>query len=218
MWLIHRRPPNLTVPRRRLRLLACLLVLTAGPLQAQGAFPVDSSFTLEPGDVVRTTVWQEKDLTGQFQVDEAGRLTLPMLGVVNVTGRPWERLRDSLIKEFQSQLRNPSVTLTPLRRIQVLGEVTKPGQILADPTVSIAGAVALAGGATPLGDLRRVRLVRNGRIVVKPTSVEKLLAPGGIHSNDQIFVDRRPWIERNAAIVASTLLSATGILVTIFHR
>jgi polysaccharide export outer membrane protein len=198
--------------------IACLAVATAGHVRAQSPLPEDSSFSLEPGDVVQTSVWQEKDLTGKFQVDEAGRLTLPMLGVINVRGRPWERLRDSLINEYQSQLRNPSVTLTPLRRVQVLGEVMKPGQILADPTVSIAGAVALAGGANPNGDLHRVRVVRNGRTIVKPTSVESLLAPGGIHSNDQIFVDARPWIERNAGLVASSLLSVTGILVTIIRR
>jgi hypothetical protein len=61
-------------------------------------------------------------------------------------------------------------------------------------------------------------VVRNGRTIVKPTSVESLLAPGGIHSNDQIFVDARPWIERNAGLVASSLLSVTGILVTIIRR
>ena len=50
-----------------------------------------------------------------------------------------------------------------MRRVQVLGEVTKPGVYLADPTVSLAGLVALAGGATPGGDLHRIRVVRAGQ-------------------------------------------------------
>ncbi len=163
-------------------------------------------------------VWREKDLSGDFKVDERGRLTLPMLGVVNVAGRSFDQLRDSLIAEYQRQLKNPSITLTPLRRVQVLGEVTKPGQYLADPTLSLAGLVALAGGATPTGDLHRVRVVRNGQTVVKSASVESLMLQSGVHSNDQIFVDRRSWFERNQALVASTLVSAAGILVTIIRR
>ena len=178
----------------------------------------DTGLRLEPGAVVRTLIWREKDLSNDFKVDEKGRLTLPMLGSVNVIGRPWEGLRDSLVAEYQKQLKNPSITLTPLRRVQVLGEVTKPGQYLADPTLSLAGVVALAGGATPIGDLRRVRVVRSGQVIVKSASVESLLLQAGVHSNDQIFVDRRPWIERNGALVSSTLISAAGILITILHR
>jgi polysaccharide export outer membrane protein len=173
---------------------------------------------LEPGDVVETQVWHEKDLTGKFEVDEEGRLTLPMLGAVNVTGRPWTALRDSLIAEYQRQLKNPSITLTPLRRVQVLGEVMKPGQYLADPTLSLAGVVALAGGSTPNGDLRRVRVVRNGSTIIQSTSVEDLLLRSDVHSNDQIFIDRRSWLERNGAVAASMLISASGILVTILLR
>jgi protein involved in polysaccharide export with SLBB domain len=115
-------------------------------------------------------------------------------------------------------LKNPSVTLTPLRRVQVLGEVTKPGQYLADPTFSLAGLVALAGGATPNGDLRRVRVVRGGETIVRSASVESLLLQGGVRSNDQVFVDRRPWIERNGAIAASTLISTVSIIIALIRR
>lgn len=179
---------------------------------------MDVAFTLEPGDVVRTAIWREGDLNGDWIVDEHGRLTLPMLGEVGVTGRPWDALRDSLIAEYQAQLKNPSIILTPLRRVQVLGEVTRPGQYLADPTLSLAGLIALAGGATPDGDLHRVRVVRGGQTIIKSASVEGLLLQGGVHSNDQVFVDRRAWIERNGAFVASALISTAGIIITIIHR
>ena len=191
--------------------------------QAAGAGVPDSTladptFTLEPGDVVKTDVWREKDLTGEFSVDESGRLTLPMIGAVQVTGRPWNQLRDSLLAEYARQLRNPSVTLTPLRRVQVLGEVARPGNYLADPTLSLAGLVALAGGATFNGDLHHVRVVRGGKTIISSASVESLLLKNGVHSNDQVFVDRRSWLERNGAVVASTVIAAAGILITILHR
>jgi len=163
-------------------------------------------------------VWRELDLSGDFTVDEVGRVTLPMLGVVKVQDLQWYTLRDSLLSMYSHQLRNPSVTLTPMRRVQVLGEVARPGNYLADPTLSLAGLVALAGGATPGGDLHRVRVIRGGKTIVKSASVESLLLNADVRSNDQIFVDRRAWIERNGAFVASVLLSSAGLLVALIRR
>jgi protein involved in polysaccharide export with SLBB domain len=199
-------------------LTATILVAGSSTGHAQTIPRPDTLFSLEPGDVVQVVVWREKDLNCECRVDEVGRLTLPMLGELRVTGRPWSELRDSVIAEYHRQLRNPSVTLTPLRRVQVLGEVTKPGQFLADPTLSLAGLVALAGGATPNGDLRHIRVVRAGHVIVQSASVESLLLQAGIHSNDQVFVDRRAWVERNGAFVASALISTAGIIVALIRR
>jgi polysaccharide export outer membrane protein len=176
-------------------------------------------FVLEPGDVVRLSVWREKDLRcdSTCRVDEMGRLTLPMIGEIRVTGVQWATLRDSIMGLYAQQLKNPSVTLTPLRRVWVLGEVTRPGPYLADPTMSLAGLIAMAGGATPGGDLHRVRVVRDGSTIVNAASVESLLLQPTVRSNDQIFVDRRAWIERNGAFVASALISTASILVALIR-
>ena len=205
--------------RSLVRLTATLLgPLLIGLPRSLPAQEVTSTLLLEPGDVLQVTIWQEKDLNCTCAVDERGILTLPMLGPIKVVGRAWDALRDSLLGEYQRQLKNPSVTLTPRRRVLVLGEVAKPGPYFVDPTLSLAGIVAQSGGATPNGDLRRVRVVRNGETVVKSASIEHLLLPGGVHSNDQIFVDRRAWIERNGAFVASAIISTAGIFIALIRR
>jgi len=205
--------------RSLVRLTATLLgALLIGLPRSLPAQEVTSTLLLEPGDVLQVTIWQEKDLNCTCAVDERGILTLPMLGPIKVVGRAWDALRDSLLGEYQRQLKNPSVTLTPRRRVLVLGEVAKPGPYFVDPTLSLAGIVAQSGGATPNGDLRRVRVVRNGETVVKSASIEHLLLPGGVHSNDQIFVDRRAWIERNGAFVASAIISTAGIFIALIRR
>jgi polysaccharide export outer membrane protein len=196
----------------------CFAVYAAPVAHGQAGISLDSSFRLEPGDVVKVEVWREKDLACQCRVDELGRLTIPMLGVIKATDLNWAQFRDSLLSLYQRELRNPSVTLTPLRRVQVLGEVTKPGVIFADPTLSLAGLVAMAGGATPGGDLRRVRVVRSGQTIIQSASVESLLLQAGFHSGDQVFVDRRPWIERNGAFVASAVISTASILIALIRR
>jgi hypothetical protein len=65
-----------------------------------------------------------------FIVNEQGIVTLPLLGRVDVSSIPLGELRDRLIPQYAAQLRNPSVTITPVRRVYVMGEVVKPVFIL----------------------------------------------------------------------------------------
>ncbi|MDQ3225685.1 MAG: polysaccharide biosynthesis/export family protein [Chloroflexota bacterium] len=173
---------------------------------------------LAPGDVLRIAIWREPDLSGDFLVDETGVVTLPLLGKRNVLTTPLAALRDSLIAEYAVQLRNPSVTITPLRRIYVLGEVTKPGLYIVDPTISLAGAVALAGGASPNGDLGRVRVMRNGQVVLGHVAAGSSLSAANIRSEDQVFVDRRGWLDRNSTVAASALVSAATVIISLLLR
>jgi len=168
-----------------------------------------------PGDGLVVQIWREPDLSGEFAVDESGNVTLPLLGTIAVQGIPLRDVRDRLLESYLVELRNPSITIRPLRRVYVLGEVNRPGLQALDPTLSLAGAVAIAGGANPLGDLSRLTIVRDG--VELPASVgpQMDLATVGVRSGDQIFVGRRSWWERNAPFVTSTVLGVAGIVVAI---
>jgi len=178
--------------------------------------PTDNA--LLPGDAVRVLIWREPDLSGEFVVNELGVVTFPMLGKRDVTSIPLEGLREKLIAEYSAELRNPSITITPLRRIYVLGEVTKPGLYSVDPTITLAGALALAGGASPLGNLDNLRILRDGKLIRKNVSANTSLSTVDIRSADQVFVDRRSWLDRNSTFAASALLSAVTLAITLLAR
>src|ERR1700745_4280304 len=105
---------------RRLLLLAALLPLAPAPSRAQTAA---DQVVLRPGDRLRVRIWREGDLSGDFQVDEAGAVTLPLLGTRTVANVPMSQLREQLMRDYLQQLRNPSITITPFRRVNILGEV-----------------------------------------------------------------------------------------------
>jgi protein involved in polysaccharide export with SLBB domain len=200
-----------------LSLLLLLLALpTHATAQTDGGEPAGVS--LQPGDVIKVEIWREEDLSGEFIVNESGTVTLPLLGERQATGIPLHALRDSLTADYRVHLRNPSITITPLRRVYVLGEVNEAGLYTVDPTVSLAGAVALAGGANPQGDLRRIRVVRGGQVVLRNVPAESALASLDIRSGDQIFVDRRGWFDRNSTFLVSMILSVTSIIVTLAQQ
>ncbi len=184
--------------------------------RAQAAAPSEA-FTLEQGDVIRVKIWREKDLDGDYQVDETGDITLPLLGARRVIGVPWSALRDSLLVAYRRELKAPSVSLVPLRRVFVLGEVTKPGKYLADPTLNLGGIVALAGGASPQGDLGRLRIVRHGEVIARGAALDGATVPD-IRSGDEIFVDQRSWFDRNSTFVASAAISVASIIITLVRR
>lgn len=197
-------------------LLLSAFVCTLPPrIAAQSTAPdQDAGGKLAPGDVLKIQIWREEDLSGDFLMDESGMITLPMLGPKQVTEIPLPELRQALLTEYRAQLRNPSITITPLRRVYVLGEVQQPGLYAVDPTISLAGAVALAGGASPAGDLRRLRVIRAGEVVIQGVSTESALTSINVLSGDQIFVGRRSWFDRNSTFVVSVLLSLTSIVIT----
>ncbi|NUP54826.1 MAG: hypothetical protein HOQ19_03270 [Gemmatimonadaceae bacterium] len=201
--------------RHRLKALLVAVVFLPEVAGGQAARPKPETFTLGPGDVVRVRIWREPTLDGDFQVDEQSRLTLPLLGTRSVVGLPWVDLRDSLLTAYRRELKAPSVTLTPLRRVYVLGEVARPGLYLADPTLSLAGVVGMAGGASPIGDLRRLRVVRDGQTIIDRAAIDGQLIQTDIRSEDQVFVDRRNWFELNSTFVASAAISVASIIISL---
>lgn len=201
------------------KVLALLVLLLARPLsgEAQEAIPGGDpeATVLRAGDILQIRIWREPDLSGDFLVDETGTVTFPMLGDRGVAGVPIGELRDSLLTAYGRELRNPSIVIIPLRRVYVLGEVNAPGLKPVDPTVSLAGVVALAGGANPQGDLKKIRIIRNGVVLLDAISAEASLSDIDIRSGDQIFVGRRSWFDRNSTFVVSALLSITSIAISL---
>jgi polysaccharide export outer membrane protein len=164
------------------------------------------------GDVIRLKIWQEPDLSGDFPVDENGIVVLPRLGRVKVTSETPESLEARLIAEYRKYLTHESIDVTVLRRIQILGAVRSPGVYPLDPTMTIADAVAAAGGATTEGRSRQVELVRSGERVPVELYAEQRLADSPIRSGDQLYVPERSWLSRNAAVAGAIATGVIGLL------
>lgn len=189
----------------------------AAPAERPPFLSDTAAITLRPGDLLRIQVWREPDLQGEFQVDMDGVVILPLIGEKRVTGIPVRRLREMLIEDYRVHLRNPSINITPLRRIHVLGSVRQAGMYPVDPTVTLADAVALAGGTVEGGDLRRIRIVRRGVVLRERAAAGETLREVDLHSGDQIYVERRPWIQRNGATIIGMGISATNLALNLIR-
>src|ERR1035437_4600018 len=198
------------------------------PQQAQQAVPsVDgrvqpvavrsgdpSERPLQPGDKLRLTIWREPDMTGEFEVQPNGAINFPKIGRIQVDGLSTDSLRKVILDAYAVSLRGAAIEVTPMRRIVVDGSVRNAGFFYADPTVTVRGALALAGGVTSEGNRKRIYLVRDGKETSINLSSAPNLADAPARSGDQIRVPERSWAARNTAVIASGLSAVAIYLAT----
>jgi polysaccharide export outer membrane protein len=188
-------------------------VFAALVLPAALAAQAPDAATVQPGDSVRLTVWQRADLSGQFAVEPDGSLSHPLLRETRVAGVPRAQAEGQLRTFLQRFGSNPQFVYEPLLRVAVSGEVRAPRLLSAPPVVTIADAVALAGGGTDRANLKRAELFRGGRTtVVDLTRPAEGAAAELIRSGDRIVVPARGTSVREyIAPVASVAAVLLGI-------
>lgn len=167
---------------------------------------------VQPGDVVKLWIWREEELSGEFLVPETGMVVFPKIGPQQVTAMPMAVLRDTLLVEFRKYLRNPSIEISFLRRVNILGAVRKPGVYPLDPTMTVAMAIAMAEGSTPEGRVDRVELLRDGQRLVANINQRTRIAELPIQSGDQLYVPERTWVSRNTGLVATVVSGVFGLI------
>lgn len=195
-----------------MRWLILLLTLAAGfstpVLRAQ----TPAADGLRPGDIIRLQIWREPDLSGEFPVDETGAVVLPRLGPVTVAGQSADSLKARLVRAYEGFLNHSSINVTLLRRLQILGAVRNPGLYPVDATMTVADALALAGGTTPQGNPDRIELVRGGERLAGRLSRNTQIVGSQIQSGDQIFVPERSWISRNTGVVFGAISAVLALV------
>jgi polysaccharide export outer membrane protein len=123
-----------------------------------------SDYRVDTGDRVSVIVYQEPDLsvTG-VRVKANGTISYPLLGNLHVSGLTLQQVHD-LVKErlLDGYLRKPSVTVSidSYRLYFIKGEVNRPGGYTFVDGLTVAKAVALAGGYTVRASQNSISLVR----------------------------------------------------------
>jgi polysaccharide export outer membrane protein len=107
-------------------------------------------YLLEPGNRVRLIVFNEAGLSGDFTIDQAGNMSLPLIGNVPASGitakQLSKRIEDHLRKDAYLQDPKAAVEVQTFRPFYVLGEVRQPGEFPYTNGLTVLSAVARAGG------------------------------------------------------------------------
>jgi protein involved in polysaccharide export with SLBB domain len=155
MWMVRVR--NLLLAG--LMAALCMVVL-GGTASAQG------SYRLGTGDKLKVTVFGEEDASGEYEIDAAGTISARLLGRIAVRGMTTSEVEQTLYDQYRSRniFKNPkiSIELLNLRPFFILGEVEKRGQYPYVNGLTVAQAVAIAGGYTYRASRSRITIQRAG--------------------------------------------------------
>jgi polysaccharide export outer membrane protein len=174
---------------------------------------------LRPGDALKIAVWREKELSGEYLIDARGLVQIPGLGDIVVAGltpmEVKERLSEQLVRRG---IVSPEISVQPLIRVSVLGEVRSPGLLSVEPGTNLIHLITLAGGPTERANMKAVRVIRAGR----PYEVDLQSGLSGsaagrvvVFSNDVVFLDRKRGLTRENLSFGLNLLTAILSVVSV---
>jgi protein involved in polysaccharide export with SLBB domain len=127
---------------------------------------IAAQYKLGSGDQVRITVFNQTNLSGDYLVDGAGFISLPLIGPIKAGGKTSGDLTKFIAAELVRGgfLVNPSVAVqvSVFRPYYILGEVTQPGSYPYSSSLTVRKAVAAAHGFTYRANTKRVFIQRAG--------------------------------------------------------
>lgn len=130
------------------------------------AASAQGSYRLGTGDKLKVTVFGEEDASGEYEIDAAGTISARLLGRIAVKGMTTSEVEQTLYDQYRSRniFKNPkiSIELLNLRPFFILGEVEKRGQYPYVNGLTVAQAVAIAGGYTYRASRSRITIQRAG--------------------------------------------------------
>lgn len=143
--------------------------------------PAGPDYVVGPGDGLTIDIWGGVSRRLIRTVDREGRVSLPEVGPVLVSGKSLAQVQDSVQQLLRSQLRNVSadVSLARLRTIRVyeVGDVIHPGAYDISSLSTPLNALFVADGPTSRGSLRTLKHYR-GNELIQTVDVYDLLLHG----------------------------------------
>jgi polysaccharide export outer membrane protein len=171
---------------------------------------------LQPGDVVRITVWRQPELSGDFRILQNGTIGHPLYQSVTAANTPMPELTQRIRTFLTTLVNDPQVVVEPLVSVAVGGEVRTPGLYTLPLGTTISQAIAQAGGGGDEGSLKNIRLIRNGqREVINLTDTRVNRGSQPVRSGDQIFVSRRGNSFRDIIGPLASVMAAIAAIVTV---
>jgi len=173
---------------RKLLLLALLVAGCGGPTivydpanYAKEYDPRKHEYIIGVSDGLQITVWRNPDLSAGVTVRPDGTVTMPLIGDLKVAGSTPSQVKAEVTQKLSAFVKDESAVVTVAvtgvnsYRFTVAGNVAHAGIFETHYYVTVAEAIAMAGGPTRFADTDQILLVRtdpNGRVRQIPINYE----------------------------------------------
>ena len=159
------------------------------------AMPSDGDYRVGAGDVIQISVWKEPEVSTVVVVRPDGKISLPLVNDLYVTGKTPMEIQQIVTEKLSSFINLPNVTVTVQqirsKKVYVIGEVGRTGAYQITQPTTILQILTEAGGLQPFAKTKGIYVLRtangqqqrfsfNYKDVLKGKKIEQniLLEPG----------------------------------------
>jgi polysaccharide export outer membrane protein len=176
------------------------MVAASADKPSVSAPPAEAEFRLGPEDVIEVFVWKEPEASTTVTVRSDGRISLPLAGEIEATGKTAAELQQEIAGKVSQYVNQPVVNVMVKqinsRKISVLGEVRRPDVYKMKDRLTVLDAIAMAGGFTDLARPNKVIVLRNTpagpqriKVNVKQLVDDDGKAPFYLQTLDTVYVE-----------------------------
>ena len=157
---------------------------------ASHSFPTESTaYKIRAGDLLRISVWKEEELDRDVLVLPSGSIDFPLVGSVDAAGKTADELQTIIREKLEPFIPAASVTVLVKEprgnAISVLGQVTRPGDLIMNRPLNVMQALSQAGGITAYADADDIVILRrrDGKEISIPFDYDKVAAGKALDTN-----------------------------------
>ena len=128
--------------------------------------PRKKEYVIGVSDVVKINVWKMPELSAETKVRPDGTITMPLLGDVAVAGKAPSQVKQDITQKLATFVKDETATVTVAivevnsYRFVVSGNVERPGVFSSKQFVTVAEAIALAGGPNKFASIGDIVVIR----------------------------------------------------------
>lgn len=154
---------------------------------------VNQEYKLGSGDLLKVTVFNQQDLSGEYTINGAGNIALPLIGDVAAKDLSVKQVEMGIADKLKPDyLLNPRVSVQVLnyRPFYILGEVKEPKSYPYVDGMTYLNAVAIAGGFTYRAKEDHVLVIRanDDKKNQLKINIDEKVQPGDvIHVEERFF-------------------------------
>lgn len=138
--------------------------------------PTPDNYKLGPGDEIIIDMWGVNEVEMRYMISPEGDIMVSQVGPVYLSGltiaEADKKIRNALAHRYEGiagdePISDIRISLGQMRtiRVNVMGEVATPGTYRMSGFASLFHALYNAGGITPIGSLRNIKVIRGGKTV-----------------------------------------------------
>ena len=150
--------------------------------KAPSAKSVDDDYVIGPSNVLAINVWKDTELTRVVPVRPDGKISLPLIGELEVSGLTAVKVQRLVTQKLKEYISDPQVTVivqeVKSRTYIIVGKIAKPGSYQLEKPTTVLEAIAIAGGFMDFAKTNKVYIIRrreDGSRIRLPFNYKKVI-------------------------------------------